>query len=310
MRALTIEDFSSAPVDIETFINDPHYLGGVMQGLYPYWVKNLKTVFPDNVSSSVCEVMLTGALGTGKTTAAVVGFLYDLYKITMLDDPHKKWAILPSTSIVLSVIALAASKSFVSDVILDAINLSPYFKGLLLPGKGGSLEIDMFPHKVGIEIQTRKQQVLGRAVMGSLVDDTGIKDERDVSSVVENYESTFSRSYTRFSSEFMEMPVRMWLTSSASSLLDGFVWTRAEDPRVAVFSPAVWEAQAHKGIYSGNTFLLFIGSETEEPCIVKDASYAEKYKSRIMRVPVEYISEFERNMPMALRELAGVYPKN
>ena len=52
-------DWKEIPVDIETFLTDDRYLGVPWkdsQGnskVYPFWMEQLKKLFPDNISTSV-----------------------------------------------------------------------------------------------------------------------------------------------------------------------------------------------------------------------------------------------------------------
>ena len=63
-------DFDRKPVDIETFITDPYYLGKMCEGLDQHWVDDLKKVFAPG--SQVFEWVMTGAIGIGKTTLAMI----------------------------------------------------------------------------------------------------------------------------------------------------------------------------------------------------------------------------------------------
>lgn len=133
-------DFVSAPVDIETFIKDPQYLGGVLcDGIYPYWLVQLKKIYEQPAVSQYNEILFAGALGVGRSLAAIVGFLYELYIITLAKDPHKSLVLLPTTRIEMAIITANDCNNLLADRILDCINLSPYFKSILLPNKGDVL---------------------------------------------------------------------------------------------------------------------------------------------------------------------------
>ena len=53
MDSILNEDWKEIPVDIETFIHDPYYLGrGLINAegkftLFPYWEELLKKIYPD-----------------------------------------------------------------------------------------------------------------------------------------------------------------------------------------------------------------------------------------------------------------------
>ena len=110
-----------------------------------------------------------------------------------------------------------------------------------------------------------------------------------------------------------EVPCRMWVVSSrneSTSFLESHIDAERSNPQVAIFEPAIWEVQAHKGIYSGKTFPVFTGSDVEQPKVLTSDSELDEYAGRIIHVPVEYRKDFENNLPGALQDLAGVATRN
>lgn len=71
-ESLRYADFNEIPVDIETFVDDYKYLGNAWHDalgnskLYPYWRRELKKIFPNNLDTSVNNVILGGSRGRGK----------------------------------------------------------------------------------------------------------------------------------------------------------------------------------------------------------------------------------------------------
>lgn len=69
---LIYADYKEIPVDIDTFLHDPRYLGkGLVDDegrftVFPYWEKKLKELFPNNLDTTYNNVILTGSIGTGK----------------------------------------------------------------------------------------------------------------------------------------------------------------------------------------------------------------------------------------------------
>ena len=98
------------------------------------------------VVSSNC---ITGAIGIGKSSISMIGVLYDLYRVTLLKNPHKKYKLLPTTPIVITLITatMDLAGAVLADQLIDAIGQSPYFRSKLLPGKGDRIDEDMFPDR-------------------------------------------------------------------------------------------------------------------------------------------------------------------
>ena len=65
-------DYEEIPVDIETFLHDPEYLGKGLttdEGkftVFPYWEETLKKIFPNNIDVAYHTIVLTGGIGLGK----------------------------------------------------------------------------------------------------------------------------------------------------------------------------------------------------------------------------------------------------
>lgn len=311
------QDLVATPVDIETFVKDPQYLGDIVGDvIYPYWLEQFKKIYAASEGSpfflsEYSEVLFAGALGAGRSFAAIVGLLYELYILTLVKDPHKKWTLLPTTPIDLAVITADASNTLLSDRILDCINVSPYFKSILLPNKGSALESDMFPNHVGLAIVANNRFLLGRAIFGAIVDDSCFPPEKPLCGLwFKNISELYTRSWLRGFSRFGcagTTPFRMWVAVASSSPLYALVDERRKRGYdIYYVSPSIWETQAFKGVYCGDTFSVFVGSDTEPPKIVTDMNDLVKYKDKVIQVPVEYHLYFEKNIRAAVQDLAGI----
>lgn len=95
---LIYADYKEIPVDIDTFLHDPRYLGkGLVDDegrftVFPYWEKKLKELFPNNLDTVYNNVILTGCLGydteipllNGKVLK--IGELVQLAKTSQLNE--------------------------------------------------------------------------------------------------------------------------------------------------------------------------------------------------------------------------------
>lgn len=83
-------DYDEIPVSVTEFITNPYYLGKSTrngESIYPYWRHKYTEIFDE--SKSYQEVVLTGAIGVGKTRTAVVCLAYLLYKLMCLKNPQE-----------------------------------------------------------------------------------------------------------------------------------------------------------------------------------------------------------------------------
>lgn len=314
--AALAEGYESVPVDIDTFLNDPFYLGQIYGNgqVYPYWLDALHKVFPNPLYSPYEEVCVTGCIGAGKTSFALMGALYDLYHVTLLKDPHRKYKLLSTTSIIFSLVTatMDLAAAVMANQFLDAMGASPYFCSKFNPKKGERLDEDMFPHHVGIGYGSRGGHNLGKAVIGAIIDEANFQD-KVADQAVQNYNTITRRMKSRFMLKGGTLPCRRWLISSrndSSSFLESHIDAVRNDPNVCIFEPAIWDVQSYKGIYSGKTFPVFIGSDIEQPKIITSEKELDDYMGRTIQVPIEYYTDFETNLPGSLQDLAGVATRN
>ena len=309
MRNLELQDLTSTPVDIETFIKDPNYLGNAFTEIYPYWLDVLKDVYADPLRSRYTDVILAGSLGTGRSYAVVAGFLYDLYILTLVKNPHEKWTLIPTTPIDMAIF-VGNTENYFEDVVLDALSISPYFRSTLLPGKGSILEENMFPNNIGIITASCRRFYIGRAIVGAIFD-CEVEDNKEGSEIAHCYENCRRRVITRFMGADGIVPCRMWAVSSSSGLLNSFLKEHIDairfDDHQKVVEPYIWDVNWHKGVYSGDTFTVFVGDDTNEPRILNDDEIVDdSYNGRVIRVPVEYRKDFVHDVYASLLDLAGI----
>lgn len=83
-------DYIEQPVSIDTFLESDTYLGKTNrngQAVYPAWRTALRDIF--NSGNRYDEVVFSGATRIGKTTTAITGAAYMLYRLMSLKDPQR-----------------------------------------------------------------------------------------------------------------------------------------------------------------------------------------------------------------------------
>lgn len=89
-RDIWLADYREIPVDIGTFICDSQFLGKVNRNgdaVYPFWKSTLNEIF--SAGNKYQEIFFTGATRIGKSSTAIVGTAYMLYRLMCLKDPQK-----------------------------------------------------------------------------------------------------------------------------------------------------------------------------------------------------------------------------
>lgn len=174
-------DYEEIPVDIITFLHDPHYLGNALindegkYSIFPYWEKFLKNVFPNNIDTNYNTAILSGGIGLGKSTIAVIGILYELYRMMCLKNPYKHYGLqeIDLISFAFINITLDAAKGVAWDKCQQLLQKSEWFM------QRGTLSKSANPiwrPPKGIELITgsNTNHIIGRALFACLDGDTEI----------------------------------------------------------------------------------------------------------------------------------------
>lgn len=308
-----LEGYSENPVGIETFIDDPFYLGETLGGMvYPVWREELKDIYPTPFTTKYSEAILTGAIGTGKSTISVVGTLYDLYKLLCLKSPQTKFNLMKDTEIVLAL--FSASTSLADDVVWDKMYkmlmasmwFSKKFRASYSRMGKTSRGAFVFQKSVSVALGSQAIHALGKAVFGGVLDEANFQKKRITNQAYETYSALKRRRESRFMQYGGKLPGVFWIVSSKKDNED-FTENRIEEAKkeTKIISMSLWEAKKHLGMYSGDKFKVFIGSKTRDPFILKDVVVGMD-PADILEVPLEHRQAFEQNIMESLRDIAGM----
>jgi len=305
---LELEGYERKPVDVETFVTDPYYLGNYFEGKFrKFWLKVLKDIFPSPYQSSpYWLITLRGSIGTGKTTTACVGVAYDVYKLLCLKSPQKALGVIGNTKIVFAILNMTLGLA--SDVVWDKLSrmfsASPFFFEQMssLPSRGRD---SLFPKGIDFSIGSRIGHTLGKDIVGAIV------DEANFEVIKGQVEETFNSLLRRIQSRYMQdgkIPGKIWIVSSESdkaSTLNKLSDRYRNKQGVYTVQASLWEVVPER--YSGKTFKVFVGSETRPPEIIteQNKNLLSLEPDRIIDVPIEHKEDFEVDLVSSLRDLAG-----
>jgi len=169
---LLVSDYEEVPVDIITFIKDDRYLGRAWHlsdgtcKLYPYWEKKLKELFPDNISTSVNNFILSGARGLGKSEMAITIMAYLMYRVMCLKNPLEHFNLKPTETIAFPFMNITEALAIDIGVskFQKTVQLSPWFmaRGTL---SGKKEKIWEPPSYINIIIGSQPRHVIGQACL-------------------------------------------------------------------------------------------------------------------------------------------------
>ena len=303
------------PVDIEEFLLSAEYLGDKDVPLWPAVVTEICAIN----SGGYVEALLTGGIGSAKTTTALYTLAYQTYLLSCYKNPHKIYGLDPHSEIltVFQSITEKKAKQVGYNRFKSMIEGSPYFRKNFQHDP--SVESWMkFPNRVEVRPVSGGQfAAIGENVIGGLIDELNYMDVIESSKrttdggtydqAVAVYESIARRRKSRFH-KLGETPGMLCLVSSRrypGQFTDGKEEEALTDPTIYVYDKCVWDV-APEGTFT-EYFPVFIGDNTRRPRVLDKDEMLSLYDQTLVKdVPVDYRRNFVRDIYDALREIAGV----
>ena len=328
MDNILLEDYREIPVDIETFIHDPKYLGrGLMNAegkftLFPYWEELLKKIYPDPLKPAVCNTLaLTGAIGIGKSTEAVIIGLYELYRMLCLKDPAVYYGIMSTDVISFAVINITidAAQGVAWSKLQNMIQESEWFMAHGDVSKSNNPEWSPKPEsRVELICGSMPRHFIGRALFWAFFDEISFMPNQDVEKQKQKATELVSSATARMQSRFMRgstNPTILVLASSKrteQSYMETFIENkrRNESKTTIIVDEPQWIIRTDKS--SDRTFKVAIGnkflpSEVLPPDITEEeCQYYIERGFRLLDVPIGYYENFVDDIDIALTDIAGI----
>lgn len=311
------KQYEEKPVDIETFIYHPRYLGNIFgQTIYPFWVDLLKKVYPTPFFAPYNEVVVSAALGVGKSTVSTIGMLYDIYKLLCLKNPQLYFGLAPDTKIVF--MFFSATKNLAQGVNFEVVEKcfinSPFFQENVKMPSGKNSIFDKgieLSKRIIIEIGSKIRHALGKAVFGAVLDEANFQNQ-NTNQAKETYEGIINRLGSRFDGAMGLLPGTLYIMSSpksSGSFVDELMQKlKTSKTALIVNNIPVWEVKKGRDKYSGEKFKVFLGNDTIDPFIVEGIELLKvtsEMESSIIEVPIEFYDRFNTNLSLALNDIAG-----
>nr|CAI9751298.1 hypothetical protein DGKKSRWO_DGKKSRWO_CDS_0027 [uncultured phage]CAI9752151.1 hypothetical protein CVNMHQAP_CVNMHQAP_CDS_0027 [uncultured phage] len=315
-----LEVYEEIPVNIDEFLENPLYLGGTTnrgKAIYPAWRVALREIFADPYKYT--SIILTGCIGSGKSTIAVFIALYMLYCLMCLKDPHKYFGIEATQNNIMFIFNnLTLSKAFkgVMGTFMGHCLKSPWFmaRGKVI----GDVNKTYLPNKrIRFDIASEEYHVTSTDCFCFIFDEAN-----DVLHSAANYQDSYamqilnaanqrirSRFRAKDRSTFFGKSIVISSKQSEMAFLEQYTQDMLnKDPNsVYVFDKPQWEVIPIE--LSGKTFNVAYGNKNAKSRIMspeEDVAVTKSQGYQVLAVPYEYRKDFEDNLNRALTEVAGV----
>ncbi len=320
-EVLKLSLLKRTPVTVRTFIEDKDYLD--MKGeVYPAIMEEIEELN----SGKYIEAILTGAIGTGKTTIALITQAYQLYQLSCYANPHALYNLAKSSEIlfIFQNLTEKLAKAVDYERFKAMIEKSPYFKEKF-PFDKYVLSEMKFPNRISVKpVAGTDTSAIGQNVFGGLIDEVNFmevveKSKRSIDGgtydqAVALYNTIARRRKSRFMQQG-KLPGILCLVSS-KKYPGQFTDMREEAARkeiaetgttsIFIYDKRTWDVMPADR-FSGKWFKVFVGDEYRKPRILDENDVIDpKDRHLIVDVPEEYKEDFETDMMGALRDIAGV----
>lgn len=272
-----IVTYSHQPVDARTFLLDEAFLN-LSNEAYPEVVREFAVMNNGQYN----EVVLTGAIGTAKTTLALWTTAYQLYLLSCILSPQRYFGLVASDEILFIFQSLNATlaKALNFDRFRNLLLQCPYFKNKFPFDPGIESQLN-FPNRLIVKSVTGADTAaIGQNVFGGILDEVNfmkVTEDSKKNADGGTYDQALALYNTisrRRKSRFMRKGVvpGIFCIVSSKRYPGQFTDQKAEeaktDPTIYIYDKRTWDVLP-KERFSGNWFKVFIGDTTRKPRILR-----------------------------------------
>jgi hypothetical protein len=322
-------------VPIEKWIYDPYYCGkDCVDKLYPFWKDLICEIFGGG-KQNYTQIVLTGGIGTGKSTCGLYIVLRKLYELSCYKNVAGLFGLMSNSMtafLYFSLTKAQAEKSGFSQLrsIIDGV---PYFRDLFRRNQYRNSTLD-FPENIRIFYGGSTADMIGLNCISAIIDEANFfgdssGSEFNLGSVEELYNAVLSRTSSRFVSNGVNNSLNLVISSSTftTSMTSKLYEKSLTDPSIKYARARLWDIKP-KGTYSDQMFYVFAGNDKFDPFIIKDTSdlsvklgisldpsltikeaitkLSQEYRNLIDEVPIDFYPNYSNNVIQGLQDFSGM----
>lgn len=313
------EEYDRAFIGVDRWLEDEYYSGEYGKALYPQLRKDLKELFEGGYS----EAIFSGSIGWGKSFLSSIGVIRMLYEISCLRNPQRTYGLADGDNIVFASISVnvKVAQLVIFEGIEERLKNIPYFRNEFKPRKfGGDLR---FPKNILLQAgSSTDTSIIGLNIFGGIVDEINFLRSRSIQQKasharwghIDRAENLYAAIVRRMKSRYMRsgrVPGILFLVSSKRTVND-FTERRIResksDPTVFVKEYSTWAVKP-KSAFSNDKFRVLVGNDRIRSRILAEDENPEippGSEVTIIDVPEDFRGDFERDLPGAIRDSAGL----
>lgn len=335
-------NYREKPPTIQEFLTEK-WIGPMAESLHVHIRKTLEDFWA--LRSPYRHLVMAGAIGTGKSTAAALHNLYVSVHLYLMRNPKKFFGLAPSTSIVQAFISFSMDKAqqLLLQPFIQILSTSPKFRRVkqeehlktqqmkypdlicwTTASKMGALQ---FPGDIHYIIASGPHQLLGLNMIQSTMSEISFFIDRGFSPdyIWRVYQDSKARIFSRFGNKQLCGTV---LDSSPNDLdaspIDKYIFGSGEafkDKENYVSIGSQWELYEQdpkrtkvKSLYpvyyrTGETFPVFRGNASAPAEVIDPSDEAEYDPTELYHVPIDLKRDFEQACEKNVKDVCG-WPAN
>lgn len=336
INSVQIKDFEQVReiVPIQEWINSDYYAGRDARKLYPFWKDLICDIF-NNGKQNYNQIVLTGGIGTGKSTCGLYIVMRKLYELSCYNNIAGLFGLMSNTMtafLYFSLTKYQAERSGFSQLrsMIDGV---PYFKEYFKRNQYRNSTLD-FPENIRIFYGSSTADMIGLNCISAIIDEANFfgdssGSEVDLGTVEELYNAVLSRTSSRFTSNGVNNSLNLVISSSTfkTSMTSKLYEKSLTDDTIKYARARLWDIKP-KGTYKDETFFVFAGNDKFDPFIIGSTSelstklgisldpsltikeavsrLSQEYRLLIDEVPVDFYPNYTNNVIQALQDFSGM----
>lgn len=322
-------------VPAKEWVNSEYYIGkDGCNKLYPFWKDLICDIFDDS-GQKYTTVVLTGGIGTGKSTCGLYILLRKLYELSCYRNIAGLFGMMSNSFtafLYFSLTKYQAERTGYGQLrsIIDGI---PYFNEHFCRNKYRNSTLD-FPENVRMFYGASTGDMIGMNVIASILDEANFFGDSsgsdvDYGNVVKLHDSIMSRQSSRYTRNGINHSLSIVISSSTfqSSYTQQLYEKSLTDSSIKYARARLWDIKP-KGTYSNEMFYVFAGNDKFDPFIIGSTSdlsvklgisldpsltvkeaitkLSQEYRNLIDEVPIDFYPNYANNVIQGLQDFSGM----
>ena len=307
-------------------MNEDKYLGKAWKDargnskVYPFWLEQLKKLFPNNIDTNYSILLETGARGIGKSEVAVgIVCIYLMYRIMCLKDARDFYNIKATEKICFAFMNI--TKDLAEGIALDKfqknIQQSEWFMNQGSMTTYNNEPYWVPPEPIEIIIGSQPSHVVGLPIFFAFFDEISFIRNQDIDKQKQKAKDMIDTARGGMLTRFVfdgKNPTLLCVASSKrseQSFMEQYIKVLEEtdgDNLLKIDKP-VWEVKP-KGTYGEGIFYIALGDKYKASVILRSEEEIPLYKksgyTKFLEVPLFFKAKFEEDLDRNLCDIAGI----